>query len=107
MRGGSNVAPAEVERALRASLDVSDAAVVGLPDAALGQRIVALVVPDAGDAGDGAFSRIDAFLRERLAEYKIPEELLIVDELPRTPMGKVDHRAAASLAAQRTGASPR
>jgi len=106
VRGGSNVAPAEVELALRASPDVSDAAVVGLPDAALGQRVVALVVPE-GDARDAAFSRLDAFLRERLAGYKIPEEFLTVDELPRTPMGKVDHRAAASLAAQRAGSSTR
>jgi len=100
VRGGSNVAPAEVELALRASPNVSDAAVVGLPDAVLGQRVVALVVPE-GNVGDGAFSRLDGFLRERLAGYKIPEEFLTVDDLPRTPMGKVDHHAAASLAAQR------
>lgn len=106
VREGSNIAPAEVERALRASPDVRDAAVVGLPDDRLGQRVVALVVPLDG-AGRAGLSGLDAFLRERLAGYKVPEDLLAVDEIPRSPMGKVDHHAAASLAAERIGAPSR
>ena len=66
---------------------VSEAAVVGVPDELLGEEVVALVVPRAGQACDPA--EIRAFARERVAAYKYPRLIAVVDVLPRTPSGKV------------------
>ena len=84
--GGENVYPAEVEAVLRAHPAVSDACVVGLPDELWGQRVAALVVPD----GDGIRPEdLENFMRERLAGYKIPREIIFAEELPCTASGKV------------------
>jgi acyl-CoA synthetase (AMP-forming)/AMP-acid ligase II len=87
--GGYSVAPAEVERALRAHPAVADAAVVGLAHAELGQVPVAYVALDA-PAGD-----LDAWLEGRLAPWKRPRELIVVERVPRTPAGKLLRRAFA------------
>lgn len=96
--GGFNVSPTEVEAVLRSHEDIDDAAVVGLPLAGGGERVVAEVVARPGAAVDGEAVR--AYCRERLAAYKVPREVVVVEELPKSMLGKVlrkqvrDRRAA-------------
>jgi acyl-CoA synthetase (AMP-forming)/AMP-acid ligase II len=85
--GGFNVYPAEVEQALARLDGVADVAVVGVPDARLGEVGLALVVPSAGTALDD--EQVVAFARERLANYKVPRRVEFVEALPRNPSGKV------------------
>ncbi|HYA69070.1 MAG TPA: AMP-binding protein, partial [Acidimicrobiales bacterium] len=104
IRGGYNVYPAEVEAALGAHPALRAAAVVGVPDPVLGEIGVAYVVA----AGSGVPPTVE-LLREwcvaRLADYKAPDRMAVVDELPLTPMGKVDKRALAVRAL--TDSTPR
>jgi acyl-CoA synthetase (AMP-forming)/AMP-acid ligase II len=85
--GGFNVYPAEVEQVLARLDGVAESAVVGLPDARLGEVGKAFVVPRQGQDLDGA--RVLAFCRERLANYKVPRQVEFRAELPRNPSGKV------------------
>jgi acyl-CoA synthetase (AMP-forming)/AMP-acid ligase II len=85
--GGENIYPAEVEDALIASDDVQDAAVVGLPHRHLGEVPVAFVVPrEPGGLDHGAV--LDA-ARERLSAFKVPEQLIEIEQIPRTGSGKI------------------
>ena len=84
--GGENVHPAEVEPILVAHPNVTDAAVVGVPDEEWGERVGAVVVAD-GDVGP---ANLREFARERLADYKIPRDIAVRTELPRTASGTVD-----------------
>nr|BAI63284.1 putative peptide arylation enzyme [Streptomyces sp. SNA15896] len=95
-RGGEKVSALEVERQLCTHPEVRDAAVIGVPDASLGERTYAFVVV----AGDGfRAAAMKEFLRGcGLATYKIPDRMVRLDELPRSPMGKVDKKALLSLA---------
>ncbi|MDI3418143.1 class I adenylate-forming enzyme family protein [Streptomyces luteolus] len=96
--GGENVASQEVEGALRGHPDVLDVAVVGRPHAQWGETVVAVVVPRAGAGLDLAGLR--AWLESRIARYKLPRELILRTELPRTPSGKITkHVLRAELAA--------
>ncbi len=85
--GGVNVYPAEVEAALLLHEDVEDVAVVGMPDPTWGETGVAFVLPRTGSALDR--EALVAFVRGRLAKYKVPRRFEFVTELPRTPYGKV------------------
>jgi acyl-CoA synthetase (AMP-forming)/AMP-acid ligase II len=85
--GGLNVYPAEVERVLLEHGAVSQAAVVGLPDARMGEVPGAFVVPAPGAVLDVA-SLVD-FLGERLAKFKVPRTVWVVDHLPLNAAGKV------------------
>ena len=92
--GGENVYPAEVEAVLLAHAWVAEAAVVGVPDDAWGQRVVAVVrlaagAPAAADAADA----LRAHCRASLAGFKVPREMRVVEApLPRTASGKVRRR---------------
>jgi long-chain acyl-CoA synthetase len=90
--GGFNVVPEELEAALADDPAVRDAAVVGVPDARLGEIPVALVESSAN--ADAITERVAG----QLAPYKRPRRIFIVDELPRVPNGKVDRPAATELA---------
>jgi malonyl-CoA/methylmalonyl-CoA synthetase len=85
--GGMNVYPREVELALEESDAVARAAVVGVPSKRWGEEVVAAVVPAPGAAVDQ--DSLLAFARERLAPYKRPKRVVVVDELPLNHMGKV------------------
>jgi len=85
--GGENVYPVEVEEALAQHADVVDVAVIGVPDSHWGEAVKALIVPRPG--ARPASDDLIAFARERLAGYKLPRSVDFVDELPRTPTGKV------------------
>lgn len=87
IRGGENIAPAEVEAVLYSHPGVDEAAVIGIPDVEWGQRVAAVVVPRPGvtlTAED-----ISEFCRQRLASFKKPEVIHFLEALPRNPMGKV------------------
>jgi len=85
--GGENVYPAEVEAVLADHPDVAGVAVVGRPDPTWGEAVVAVVVPRDGAALDPA--DLIAFGRERLAGYKLPKSVELVEALPLGPTGKV------------------
>ncbi len=86
VRGGANVVPAEVERTLLEHPDVADAAVFGLPDERLGERVVAAIIAAVADPDLDA---IRAHCATRIAPYKVPDQIRIVDTFPRNAMGKV------------------
>jgi len=85
--GGFNVYPAEVERLIAEHPAVAEVAVVGMPDARLGEVGHAFVRPRRG----GALTpeELIAFCREKMANYKVPRRVSIVDDFPRTPSGKI------------------
>jgi malonyl-CoA/methylmalonyl-CoA synthetase len=85
--GGYNVYPPEVELVLAEHPAIAAAAVIGCPDAEWGERVTALVVLQPG-AG-GTEEEIIAFCRERLAHYKAPRRVILLTDLPRNAMGKV------------------
>ncbi len=88
--GGFNVYPSEVEQVLRGHEAVEEVAVVGVPGEHGGEEVVAAVVPAAGASPDQETLR--GWARERLAGYKTPSRVVLVDELPRTQVGKVLRR---------------
>jgi fatty-acyl-CoA synthase len=94
--GGENVYPAEIEAALAAHRSVIASAVVGVPDETWGEAGVAFVVADDVEA-----EALRTFLRSRLAAFKVPREVRLVDELPRTPSGKIDRSRLAALLKKR------
>src|ERR1700682_6185270 len=99
IRGGTNISPAEVEQALVACHSaVEEAAVVGIPDAALGERVFGFVKLVDGTR-DAVVSEILRNAATRLAAYKVPESLSIVDELPRNALSKVDRNMLQTMAA--------
>jgi acyl-CoA synthetase (AMP-forming)/AMP-acid ligase II len=100
VRGGYNVYPAEVEAALAAHPAVAEVAVVPRPDPVLGEVGVAVVVPRDPSAPP-PLADLRAFLDGRLAAYKAPEAVRVVDALPLTAMQKVDRRALAAREASR------
>lgn len=85
--GGFNVAPTEVEDALRGYDGVADIAIVGLPSARDGETVVAAVVTKPGHTVDAEALRAHA--RENLAAYKVPRHIFFVDDLPKSLIGKV------------------
>ncbi|HVA59720.1 MAG TPA: AMP-binding protein [Mycobacteriales bacterium] len=89
--GGENVFPAEVEECLRAHPEVADVAVVGVPDEKFGARLVAHVVFAGGASGADGDALRD-YVRQRLAGYKVPRDVVLHDELPRNETGKVVKR---------------
>jgi long-chain acyl-CoA synthetase len=95
IRGGANVYPAEVERILDSAPGVRVSAVVGVPDPRLGQRVAAAVEAEPGLPARPA--EMIERCRRHLARYKIPEQIVIVDELPRNAMGKVQRAQLAEL----------
>ena len=94
--GGEKVFPEEVEEALKAHPDVEDCLVLGVPDERFGQRITAVLSLAEGRPLDEA--ALLAFVRARLAGYKTPRRLIVVDHVQRAPSGKADYAWAKRLA---------
>jgi acyl-CoA synthetase (AMP-forming)/AMP-acid ligase II len=92
IRGGENVAPAEVEEVLLRHPAVAECAVVGLPDEEWGQRIGAVVVLREGSAGVPEEAELQEFVREVLRGSKTPDQVTVVDALPYTETGKLLRR---------------
>jgi acyl-CoA synthetase (AMP-forming)/AMP-acid ligase II len=95
LRGGANVYPAEVERVLLEHPEVAEAAVMGVPDRRLGERVVAAVV--LGDDASADETALRDHCRRLLARYKVPETIAIVETLPRNAMSKVVKRELRTL----------
>lgn len=87
IRGGENIAPAEIETVLMSHPGVEECAVIGVPSVEWGQTVKAFVVPRKGATLDRA-ELID-FCRKRLASFKCPETIDFIDELPKNPLGKI------------------
>lgn len=85
--GGFNAYPAEIENILRQHPAIGDVCIIALPDERMGEVCAACVILKPGQSLD--LPRLTAWSRERMANYKVPRHLFIVDEFPRTPLGKV------------------
>jgi acyl-CoA synthetase (AMP-forming)/AMP-acid ligase II len=86
IRGGANIYPREIEEVLYQHPKVLEAAAIGIPDPRLGERVCAAIVLQPGETL--SFAELTAFLRDKIATYKLPEFLELLDVLPRTPTGK-------------------
>jgi acyl-CoA synthetase (AMP-forming)/AMP-acid ligase II len=87
-RGGENVYSVEVENGLIGAPGVGEVAVVGVPDAMMGEKVGAVIVPLPGASVDPA--SVLAYAREHLADFKVPQFIAVrADPLPRNPNGKV------------------
>jgi fatty-acyl-CoA synthase len=102
--GGENVFPAEVEELLGAHDDVQEAAAIGVDDEKFGQRLKAFVV--LRDGADLSEDDIKGYVKENLANYKVPREVVFLDELPRNPTGKVLKRELAEDGEDADGDEP-
>jgi acyl-CoA synthetase (AMP-forming)/AMP-acid ligase II len=107
IRGGQNISPEEIEGLLQGHPAVAEVAVVGYPDATLGERACACAVARPGQ--ELTLAGLIAYLDERkIAVYKLPERLLVLEALPRNPVGKVlktELRAQLAATVPATGAA--
>jgi acyl-CoA synthetase (AMP-forming)/AMP-acid ligase II len=94
--GGEKIFPEEVEAALKSHPAVFDAIVVGVPDERFGQRVAAVVAPREGEAP--TLDDLVEHCRAKIAGYKVPRELHLVDQVTRSPSGKADYRWAKAVA---------
>jgi acyl-CoA synthetase (AMP-forming)/AMP-acid ligase II len=93
IRGGENISPYEVEAALLAHPAVREAACFGLPDEKYGEEVAAVVALE----GDATADELIAHCRERLAAFKTPKHLYVVDAIPRTATGKLQRQRLPAL----------
>jgi len=87
--GGENVYPSEVEEAIRGHPGVEEVAVFGVPDPKWGEAVAAVIKPKMGYQISP--EDIKAYLRDKIASYKIPKYIWIDEEVPKTAVGKVDY----------------
>jgi acyl-CoA synthetase (AMP-forming)/AMP-acid ligase II len=99
IRGGLNISPVEIERVLTAHPAVRDAAVVGVPDGALGQRVAGFVQMERGTRSI-ILQEILAGVAALLADYKAPESLEMIDAIPRNSLGKIDRKSLLALVSE-------
>lgn len=85
--GGENVYPREVEELLYTRPEVQECAVVGLPDAEYGERVVAVIVPKPNQTIDA--DQLKTFFKAKVAPFKVPKAYVTVDEMPKSHAGKV------------------
>jgi len=95
IRGGVNIYPAEIEEVLNTMEGVRDVAVVGKPDREMGETVVAFIVREKG--AEVTEKKIQDYCYERMANHKIPKIIYFVDDLPRTPTGKILKRELREL----------
>ena len=87
IRGGENIHPPEIEEFLHHHPKIAEVAIVGLPDRLYGEVVAAWVVPRAGETV--TTDEIVSYCRDRIAHFKTPKYISIVDQLPRTVTGKI------------------
>ena len=85
--GGENVYPREVEEILYTQSDVSECAVIGLPDSEWGEKVTAVIVTTTGQPIDS--DAIKKNLKLHLSSFKVPKEYRLASELPKSPAGKI------------------
>ncbi|MGW9637613.1 AMP-binding protein [Streptomyces albidoflavus] len=88
IRGGENIYPREIEEFLYTHPKIADVQVVGVPDGKYGEEVLACVIPKQ-NAGPLTLEELRAFCRDRLAHYKVPSRLQLLDAFPMTVSGKV------------------
>jgi fatty-acyl-CoA synthase len=103
--GGEKVYPEEVEETVKLHEGIVDCLVVGLPDEKFGERVTA--VASAAEAASVTEEDVRAFTRERLAAYKVPKRVHLVDAVQRAPNGKADYAWARQVALDREAGAPR
>ncbi len=94
--GGEKIYPEEVELILKGHPDVFDAVVVGVPDERWGEHVTAVIVPREGT--NPTVESLNSFVKEKIAGYKAPREVVLVTEMVRSPSGKADYRWARATA---------
>lgn len=99
--GGEKVYPEEVEASLKGHASVYDAVVAGVPDDRFGQRVCAIVAPVSG--ATVTLEELAEHCRRDVAGYKVPRELVVVDAVVRSPVGKADYRWARRVAFEALG----
>jgi 3-oxocholest-4-en-26-oate---CoA ligase len=95
--GGEKVYPEEVEAVLKAHPTIEDAVVVGVPDPRFGERVAAVIQPRSSSVSP-SLETVQAHCRQHLAGHKVPRQLAIVDQVPRSPSGKADYPWAKGVA---------
>ncbi len=100
--GGENIYPAELENILNASAEFAEVAVVGRAHERWGEAVVAVVVPKAGQ--QIASQRVTELLEGRVARYKLPREVVVLQSLPRTALGKLQREQLKAVLRQQAGA---
>ena len=85
--GGENVYPREIEEALFTHPKVQECTVIGLPDKEWGEKVTAMVIPKPDEAFDAG--ELKSYLKTRLSRFKVPKEFHIIDQLPKSPAGKI------------------
>ena len=85
--GGENVYSREVEEVLYTRPEVQECAVIGLPVKEWGERVTAVIVPKSNETVDN--EKLKSFLKSHLSPFKVPKQYIIVDDLPRSPAGKI------------------
>jgi non-ribosomal peptide synthetase component E (peptide arylation enzyme) len=106
IRGGANISVNEIEGHLVAHPRIQQAAVVGYPDTRLGEKVCAIVVATPGEPL--ALEQVTDYLRNerRISPHKLPERLIVVNEMPITPTGKIQKFRLRELASQPPASCP-
>ncbi|MFL5653891.1 MAG: AMP-binding protein [Ktedonobacteraceae bacterium] len=100
IRGGENIAPREVEEVLETYPAVREAAVIGRPDAVYGEQVVAYIVVN-GPWSPELAQKLHEYAAQKLSAHKVPVDFIAVDALPKSALGKVEHRLLQKRDAQR------
>jgi long-chain acyl-CoA synthetase len=100
IRGGYNVYPREIEEVLYEHPAVAEAAVIGIPHDSLGEEVGAAVVLKKGESADP--DELRDYVKARVAAYKYPRQIWLLDELPKGPTGKVQKRDITAPASEST-----
>ena len=98
IRGGENISPREIEEFLYAHPDIIDVQVVGVPDALYGEAVCAFVRPRPGATVTA--EQVRSFCEGRIAHFKIPRQVLIIDEFPMTVTGKIQKYKLREMASE-------
>jgi fatty-acyl-CoA synthase len=102
--GGENVFPAEVEELLTSHDSIQEAAAIGVDDEKFGQRLKAFVVVHEG--AELSDDDIKSYVKDNLANYKVPRDVVFLDELPRNQTGKILKRELAEYSGAKPEAEP-
>jgi malonyl-CoA/methylmalonyl-CoA synthetase len=84
--GGYKLSALEIEEDLREHPGIAEVAVVGMPDETWGERVVACIIPKGSPP---SAEDVRAFAKERMASYKVPKDVVVMDDFPRSSVGKV------------------
>ncbi len=104
IRGGANIYPREIEEVLYQHPKIREAAAIGIPDPRLGERVCAAIVLKPGEAL--SFAELTLFLTDKIATYKLPEFMEVLDALPRTPTGKAQKGPLRDIVLERMRGRP-